>query len=342
MTLQGGDGKAAAADAAKLDFDEADQLAASFRPAWEVEEEPAPAPAAATQILGSAGSTAPGVGAVDPKGVTLPLETKQDFRPPAMSTEALDSSNVLEVAPAVPANTTLPLPTTAGPNDPNRTQPAKPASIPPAKPASIPPASAAQRDPFAPAPTSMPRTASASARPPAAAPAAVRPAPRPASAVSTDELDALMPKRSNKGLVLGAVAVAVLAGVGFLVKLGMSDDAPADKGKTTTSATATASPGTTKPAADIPPPPSPDEMPAPAKPTETAAAKPAEPAPKAAEPAPKAAEPAPKPVAVREPARPSAVSRPAPVAKEPPPAAAPSPKTPPKAPGGGIVRDSPF
>lgn len=329
MTLQGGDDRDAPSGAAKLDLDEADQLAASFRPAWEVEEEAPPAMnAASTQILGS-GAGVPAPGPVDAKGVTLPL----GVRPAAPSAEALDSANVIEVAPAVapaappaPAalNKTVPLAASPVADDPNRTQPAKPVS---ASPKAI-----AQPDPFGPAPSAL-----RSSRPPAAA--APVPIRRPVSAVSTDELDAMMPKKSKKGLVFGIVGVGIAVGLGLFLKFALSEDPPPAKSSTTSAAPTTPA---NEPAknADIPPPPSPDEMPAP-----TAAAKPATKPettkPAEAAPSPKPVEAAPKPaVAVRETPKPA--SRPAPAAAPQPKAAPEPPKTAPKPPQGGIVRDSPF
>lgn len=353
MTLQG-DGRDGAPDAkAKLDLDEAENLAASFRPAWEVEEEAATAPAApaaTTQFQGSTGS--PALGPVDPKGATLAF----DARPAMPSAEALDSANVIEVAPAVPDFAkTMPLAQPAPAVDPHRTQAASDNRIPQAqvaKPSSVPPAGGvAQADPFRPAPSSMGSKPPPASRAPSVRPAVpARPAPRPASSVSTDELEALMPPKRGKGTMFAVVGVGIAIAMGLFLKFALTDDPPPTKTNVSSSTNGPAlGPAKT---ADIPPPPTPDEMPtAPATPPAKASEpKPVEPAPVVAaggaaaepKPAPKAVEPAPRPTPVREP-RPT--SRPVAAAPAPAPAPKPAPeppKTAPKAPPGGIVRDNPF
>ena len=153
---------------------------------------------------------------------------------------------------------------------------------------------------------------------------------------SSDELDSF-PKRSNKTMFFVIAGLAVAAGLGLFLKFALGEDTP----KPAPAAVVT---GPAVMTAEIPPPPPKEDTPPPA----TAAAVTAAPT------APTAAEPAPPPLATPPRAAvepPLALAPPPPPRPSrptalPPPAAAPpaaaSPKSAPKAPNGGIVRDNPF
>jgi hypothetical protein len=334
-----------------LDTDAADELAANFRPSWAADDdddlppgmaktapaaEAPPAPAApATAAVSIAPvvtisndapavtSTAEAAVAAAPPAPAAPQTQKMlspqtvigmgsPVRAPEPSSEALDSQNVIEVAPAKSLSTTQPMnqsaraPLSQGPGPSSR----GPGS---AGPASVGTASAK------PVTRNVVRPASAVD-------------PFKASALDSDEFPPL--KKSNKGLIFGVVGVAIAVGLGLFLKFALSPDEPA---KTTTlPATTTA----TAKENDIPPPPPKEETP----PAVTATATPpptvvkAEPPP-AADP-PKKADP---PPVQKSPDPPRTVAAaPAKPPKQPPSSPPTTPKTPPKSTGGGIVRDSPF
>lgn len=167
----------------------------------------------------------------------------------------------------------------------------------------------------------------------------------------TEELQALVMKRSNKGLVFAGVGVVAVIGLIVAVKFAVSSSPDTPKVEATSAAAAKI-----PESKDIPPPPEATEVPAapvsaapeapkaPDKAEPTAAPEPvaAKPEPKPAPaPPPPVAKPAPAPKPVVAAARPAPAPRPAPRPAAAP-APAPAPKAPPKPPSGGIVRDNPF
>lgn len=400
MTLQQG-GKGSAGVASSLSDDQADQLAASFRPAWDVDggdddlppavpsvkvapapavpviaatsAAPAPAPAApAAPAPGVAGavSGAPArkvspnqtmIGIAPPPANLLvdssPAPAVQSAAPSATNasdvTQQIDAANILEVVAALPpdsAGKTLKLPAQKGTSTPP--------PAPKAAPKGSPKADASKKNGAkTEAPTSTKADASKpnSTRP--TSPVAEQADPfraKPVPAMATTELHALVPKRSNKGFIIGGVVVAAAVVIGLAMRSGSSD---APKPHTETAQRVIGPAPTTN---DIPPPPEKDEpsgtpqvtqvtpsspvapsvpaataakLDAPSKPVATtAAAIPADhretvTAPKSPEPTRVAAAPAPKPQAKAAAAPPSL-----------PPASKPSQKSS----SGGIVRDNPF
>jgi hypothetical protein len=194
-------------------------------------------------------------------------------------------------------------------------------------------------------------------RPPPGPPAAMRNAPpgrvtadpfRAGKSASASDEHLVVPKKSSKTMffVLGGLAVA--AGLGLFLKFALSDDAP----KALPTEMATGPAATT---ADIPPPPpkvdTPPPAPSPAMTTVATTAHAADPTPPTplALPPTRTADPpaarntplatAPQPVPQQPRQQPRTVSAP-PLGATPPPTTA--PKTAPKGPNGGIVRDNPF
>jgi hypothetical protein len=282
----------------------------------------APAPSPAAAVAAAAAATAAAAPAPPHTQKMLSPQTVlgmgSPVRSPEPSSEALDSQNVIEVAPAANSlSTTQPMGNNA--RVANSSPPVASAS-PSAPPRSAAPASA------------KPVTRNVT-RPAAAVD------PFKASALDSDEFPPI--RKSNKGVIFGVVGVAIAVGLGLFLKFALSPDEPA-KPATTTPA-ATAAPAKEN---DIPPPPAKEDIP-PAATTATpppAVAK-TDPAPAVttADP-PKKADPPPVAKAPDPPrtvaAAPAAKPPKQPAAASPPPAA--PPKTPPKSTGGGIVRDSPF
>ena len=251
--------------------------------------------------------------------------------PPAPSVaEAIESANVLEVAPA-------PAAAPVHQNHGMRTQ------IMQNRPAGLG------------APPPAPRgAATIAARPPNERTAAAVPNADPFrnKGPSSDDLDAF-PRRSNKGVFFVVGGLAVAAGLGLFLKFALGDDTPKP-------APAEVVTGPAVTTAEIPPPPPKDETPpAPSAPAAELAPPPlatplATPPHAAVEPPHVAAEPAAQPppraaapVAAAPPRNePRAARGPSPAALPPPATAAPpgaaTPKSAPKASNGGIVRDNPF
>jgi nicotinate-nucleotide--dimethylbenzimidazole phosphoribosyltransferase len=306
---QSGKGAASGSDAnPALTEDKADEIAASFRPSWDVDENEVatvvgPPPADLVENTAPAVTASPIVMA----GGTV------DVRDAEPSSEMIEPEQVLDVAPAP-----------------------RPAPAPPAAGGATLPLGAAVTAPAAPAPAALPapaaKPAPAAVPAPAAKPAStarsgnVKSAPVPIASPAADPFredsspDFVVPKKS-KGLVYVVVGLGVAAGLGLILKFTMGGD---DTAKTAPAPTQAAQPAPTK--EEIPPPPPPKEEPA--STTTVANAEPAK-----AEPA-KAEPPPPRPVAA---------SRPAPPPRAPKPAAPKSePKTAPKPASGAIVRDNPF
>jgi hypothetical protein len=203
-------------------------------------------------------------------------------RAPEPSSEALDSANVLEVAPAV-------APHVNG---------AGAAAVSKARPAATP-------IPFS-----------------------------QRSAIESDDFPAV--KKSNKGVIFVVVGLGIAAGLGLFLKFALSND---DEAKTTPTAPTTTM--AAKKENDIPPPPPKEETPPPPAVT-TAAATPPPPA-TTAEAKPTPPTPTKEPVAkVEPPPRVAAAPAQPKTPKQPASQPAAAPKTTPKPPSGGIVRDSPF
>jgi hypothetical protein len=185
--------------------------------------------------------------------------------------------------------------------------------------------------PARPAPAPAPHVAPVFAAP-APAPQRVAPVLRaPRGADESLELPASL-KKSNKGLFLG-VGVAVAAAALVFVIRGMSSEPDASSASP---ATVTTSETPRAAAAPVPPPPPPPAAVAPVPPPPpqpVVTPPPAAAAPVVAQaPAPARPTPAPRPQAAAHAAPPPAPHH----------AAAPAPRNPPKASGGGIVRDNPF
>lgn len=355
-----------------LSDEQAEQFAASFTPAWDADdglgdstngmpdataamgtestqvmdraelakaqEAAAPPIVGMPAIIFNAKSTMIGVPlpatlAARPAGA--PVSVPPPPAPPAPSVaEAIESANVLEVAPA-------PAAAPVHQNHGMRTQ------IMQNRPAGLG------------APPPAPRgAATIASRPPNERTAAAVPIADPFrnKGPSSDDLDAF-PRRSNKGVFFVVGGLAVAAGLGLFLKFALGDDTPKP-------APAEVVTGPAVTTAEIPPPPPPkDETPpAPSAAAVTAAANTAELAPPplatpphaAVEPPHVAAEPASQPppraaapVAAAPPRNePRAARGPSPAALPPPATTAPpgaaTPKSAPKASNGGIVRDNPF
>jgi hypothetical protein len=348
-------------DEPRLDLEQAEQLAASFRPAWEThgyeEDVPAAGDANATTavpaVVGApvvlAGDpkaaadaepvvvpaprsngkkkrsrTMPGV-APPPEGSASTAESKDGARLPAPSSEALDSSSVIEAVPAAPATEPLPV---------------ERRKAPPVK-------STSKAKPSADGTVKMPASRAAPQKP---VPVAVHGDPFRARAASSDpgteELRALVAGRPGKKMVYGAVAVGLAAVVGLLIHLSGEDpEAPAPAAKTATTAPTETAAARAMPTEDIPPPPSKETLAeAPPKaetatPAPTPAPTPRAPAPAPIQPVAAKAAPTPRPTAAPKPTTPRTVAATPPRAPKPAP---PTPKTSPKPASGGIVRDNPF
>jgi hypothetical protein len=160
---------------------------------------------------------------------------------------------------------------------------------------------------------------------------AARPSP-------SEDLD-LVPKRSSKTLIIAVVGLVAVAGLGFALKLALSDDEPK----------AAAEPMVTGPAvttAEIPPPPPKTEPVVTANPPTPTSTANATAAPRPVDPPSTPVTALPTPVA-QAPQQQQANFAPRNHPQPPPPPAPPtpappSPKTAPKSPNGGIVRDNPF
>ncbi|MBX3191763.1 MAG: hypothetical protein KF819_32535 [Labilithrix sp.] len=325
-----------------LTDDEADEFAASFTPAWDTGEGEGEENAAAET---AEAAPAESKGAAHP--IALASErTEPGMAIPPVSDEAIaaaQASQAPEVAKKAMKQTMVGI--------------APPANPPPAAPEPPAPAVAAKIDPGttaimsdapkrpveAPKPVSKPPPPMVAAKP---ATPARQAAPRPVVAAAADPFrsaaadDDFVPKRSSKGIVFAVIGVAALGGLGLALKLALSDDP-----KPSTNPEHAIGPAVTT--AEIPPPPPSDEVPAaqptvakadpPAAVTAAHAPPPSQPAVAAAPP--KAEPPATRAVAAAPAAQPKTTRTPsAPPAALPPPA----PKTPPKGPSGGIVRDNPF
>jgi hypothetical protein len=352
-----------------LDADQAEQLAASFKPAWDIEEpdESTSVDAAMPGVVAAANADATLQGAPAvvvshvitvvpsengniheaPTVVRPVLAAEQEVptavRPAVQSTQELDSAALIEVVP--PAAPAPPVPPPAAVVDMSRTIRMDP---PPPPPPATSKAEARQPPPKTPPPRSQqPQSLSAPRTAPmmqTAKPKIPIQDPFAAKASSFDD-DIVVPKKSGKGLVIGIVAVAVLGGAGAFVKFGMTGDEPAKKAESTQTA---APPATTQ---DIPPPAPKDDTPPPATTaTTTPPAKAADnttatatppPAPPTPPPAAPAGHPSPSrdtTTAHADPGR--GASHPAHPPSPPP--APPAPKAAPKSTAGGIVRDTPF
>ena len=346
-----------------LSDEQAEQFAASFTPAWDADdglgdstngmpdataamgtestqvmdraelgkaqEAAAPPIVGTPAIIFNAKSTMIGL----PLPATLaarPAAAPVSVPPPAPPVaEAIESANVLEVAPA-------PAAAPVHQNQGMRTQ------IMQNRPAGL----------GAPPPAPPRGAATIASRPPNERTAAAVPIADPFrdKGPSSDDLDAF-PRRSNKSVFFVVGGLAVAAGLGLFLKFALGDDTPKP-------APAEAVTGPAVTTAEIPPPPPKDET-VPAA-SAAAAAKTAEPAPLATPPhaavepphvaAEPAAQPPPRaaaPVAAAPPRNePRAARGPSPAALPPPATAAPpgaaTPKSAPKASNGGIVRDNPF
>ncbi|AKV00007.1 Low-complexity acidic protein [Labilithrix luteola] len=266
----------------------------------------------------------------------------------ANATQEIDAANILEAVAALPpdsADKTLKLPAQKSTSTP------PPAPKAAAKTEATPKKDAPKKD--APKKENGKVTAAQAdaSKPNSTRPVAEQADPfraKPISALATTELQALVPRRSNKGFIIGGVVVAAAVVIGLAMRSG-SSETPKPAPEATARVIAPA------PTNDIPPPAEKDEpsgtpqvtqvapaatpakAEAPSKPAATtAAAIPADhresvTAPKSPEPARVTAAPAPRP----EPkSQPKVAAAPAPL----PPAS----KTPQKGASGGIVRDNPF
>jgi hypothetical protein len=359
----------------EVSAEDAESLAAQFRPAWELDEAPfaAGAPVAGSDVDALA----------QPGGANVAPAAAAELAPPPPAPTFAAGSTILGAGPSPAALeaaiAAAPAASPAGPgmNGGSKTMLGMAAPIMPppapavAQPAQITAPVLAVAQPAQPAPpvaviSEPDRPLIRSERPPAmgvgvsasraARPAVVRPIVEAQNAGASDEY--AVPRKSNLPMIAGISAVLVaLAGVGIAAKFAFGSDPPAPTSQTA-SQTGT---GTVRPKNDIPPP---------AEPTSTGplsqdipVMKPgslpkADPGAQPADPA--AAQPAQAPVAQTQPAA-QAVAPPAPkpqpiaaVPVAPPPRATPpQPPQPPKATGGaakpkggsgsgGIVRDSPF
>lgn len=318
-----------------LDPDAAEELAASFRPAWEVDEEQAPEGAAPATAAPAPEAPKPATSVskstvIGLQPTTLPEPAKPEEPaaprvvvasvPPAPVT--LESSALVEAAPsepvAPPAPKTAPLLDTT-----TKASPKKPSDpIPESQKATI--ASSAKAGPVA------------VAADPFAAPAVKR--TTKAIPDGTEELAALVAKRPAKNYVYVAAGLGIAIGLGLFLKFALSDDEPTPS--TVSTQSPTIAPMT--PPNEIPPPPPKEEVAAtPAPAPETKAETKTEPKAEtkketAPTPPPPRTEPAPRTAAAVAPPRTPAAPRPPP----PPPRPAGKPGT--GGGSGGIVRDNPF
>ncbi len=337
----------------EVSAEDADSLAAQFRPAWELDEAPFAAGGdVAPEAIDALAQTANGnAGVAAPAAFTAP----QVIAAPAPAPAAPATSAA--VPPHAPANGGMHAKTMMGMAAPQMPQVQAPAPGAPGAPLPGPVGFSATQ----PGPADEERQLIRSERPPAigvgvsasrgpARPAVVRPIVDAQNANNSDQY--AIPRKSSLPMIIGIGAVLVaLAGVGIAVKFAFGDAPPKDL---TAAGAAGVGTGQARPKNDIPPPPKDDPGaplsqdipvmkpgslpkagdPAGDQPTAQAAqpAQPAQPA--------QAAQPKPQPMAavpVPAPPRPNANSGPvtAPV---------PQPPKAPKAPkgSGGIVRDSPF
>jgi len=303
--------QASAIERGDISTEDAEKLAASFRPSWEMDES----------------STAIGPAVLSPEEMKLLTG---------------DDSPVPDAAPAPVAAAPAPAPPAPAP---------APAAPPPAPaPAVDSPAHLGKTLPLAmvsPAANLVPPQTRSAPPPPMAAPPARDPfASRPsASASAANSGEFAVPKKGNsKAIVFAAIGVGALVGVVLGIRFVTSGD---DKPKATTTS---AGVQTTATAREIPPPPDvpstaqaegakadpPKADPPKADPPKADPPK-ADPPPKATAAAPKAPDP-PK-VAAHTPDPPK--GKPTAAAPPPPPPPA-TQKAPPKSTPGGIVRDNPF
>jgi hypothetical protein len=342
----------------KLDAEEADELAASFKPAWDVEEpgektlaeedvktavspppngakstDPMPAPAIVASPVISIGNGASAVAAPAaprPAADQLPSSVATTLGNPSLQDVAKKAAAAYDAAGPMRA------PIESGePLDADQV-----IEVAPAKAKAVASSADAATLPVGnKTPSVPPKAPPAAAKKPASSskvaadPFKKAPVAIAAPADASDEYPVV---KKSKNWIYIAVGLGIAIGVGGVVKFAMSDDPP--PAKTATTATAAPPP----PKEDIPPPPPKDEVTTPSTAT-VAAATTTAPAP-APEPSP-AKDPvvAPTPPPRAAPVQPS---RPAPVAAAPAPRPRPAPVSPPKTPtkssGGGIVRDTPF
>jgi hypothetical protein len=320
-------------------IDDAERLAASFKPSWEFDEAP---------FSAGNGMDAADVEALGPGGVSSEVRRQLE----AASREAPDSPRSRSAPPHAPAarveshepEVSVIIDRTITAAEMEAARPVKseiaPALAPPPPAFAPAPAFAAAPPPAPVPPPPPPVIAAAPARPvarPAPAPALQR--PDPARFTASDSIE-IPVRKSNKPLFLGIGAAVALALAVLGIRAATSSDAsPAQS--TTASISAHDEPR-------IPPPPAPGETPAAtttaatAAPKAAAAAPTTPPPPAAAAPTHVAAPPTPA-APTRAAAPPPPRPQPAPRTPEPrTPRPPPTPKTPPKPAGGGIVRDVPF
>jgi hypothetical protein len=357
-------GKGAAASGSgpnpALSDEQAEEFASSFTPAWDTGGDDAGPTAEASQpaqakafnakqtLIGTAPqANAPSAGAAASNGL--------EARAIAPSSEAIDPENILESNTAPQPGVVAPVaaaaaPVAAAPAAAVAQMTAKSTMVMQNAPAQMEARHAAARAAAAaPAPSAKnARGAAGVTADPfrvAAGPSASAAAQR---ARDDDFDDEIVPKKP-KTLLFVLAGLAIAGAVGLVVKLGTGDDSA--------KSTPTQQPvGPAATTAEIPPPPPKVETPPPAATTATAAATtktpeppaalaapttPATPTPPAAAhvEAPAHAAPAPQP---RQPRAAAAPPEPRTSQAAAGPAPQPAPKTPPKGPNGGIVRDNPF
>lgn len=305
-----------------LDDKAAEELAAAFKPAWEVDDEQ---------------------GEAEPVAAAPPEADTEARPPPAQSISkatmmGLQPMGAPEAAPAkkVDLNKTMPL-DSAGVASP-RVVVASPST--PHEPVAPPaPKTTPLLDSHSMRKSSRPRVSSApvavAADPFAAPRAAPRGKPMPEA---TEELAALVAKRPAKNYVFVAMGVGIAIALGVFLKFALSDDTAKP---TTTAGAQPTSLAPLTPTNEIPPPPAKEDLP-PSPPAPVAKADPP--------PQPAAPTPAPPPPRVDHPPPHAVAAVPPPRVAAPPPRAAAPPAPPPRSaakPGtgggsGGIVRDNPF
>ena len=329
-----------------LSDEQAEQFAASFTPAWDTDDSTSvDADATIVTSAAPAAAAAPAAVPVGPATVALysgaskvpnAKQTMIGLPPPAhlvnpsppaavpvaalSSAEAIEPENVLEsvtapVPPAAPAaHVNHGMKTMVMANRPQSRPPGPPStSNNPMVPAGQAPRVAFSADPFQ-------------------GPQRQQQSLKGRGTSSSDDLE-FVPKKS-KTLVFVIAGLAVAASLGLFLRFALTDDTP----KAPPSQVVTGPAVTT---AEIPEPP-PKVDPPPLTTAAATAAKTAEPQPSPLAVPPRAnPEPAAPRVAIAPPQRlPRGATLPPPLVAPPPPAA--SPKTPPKTPNGGIVRDNPF
>ena len=268
----------------------------------DVTQRMAPFASAASTAPVSASPQSTRLGGISPEAAAIVAAANEAFRAP-LPTMQLDSSSFIETAKSVPS--------AKAPSFKPPPPFAPIVSAVPDKTPSTAPTKAASK---------FPSAASAQAAPFAVKDPFKSPSLPPAEAFYDD----LPMKKKASPVLFVAIGAVALIGIGVVAKLAIGGGDDATKPVPSTLTHSTPAPPTN----DIPPPPPVDEVTPPSG-TTTAAAKTTEPA-KVPEPASHAAK------------APTYVAHPA---AAPPPAAKPAgapPKSPPKTPGGGIVRDSPF